>query len=437
MEIKQEYIDKLNKLSPKEKQLAVSILTEFSKTGKSELFNKLKFDVDYSDYEEIPVDIDTFLCDDNYMGFAWKDETGKLKIYPYWMKVLRDLFPNNVDTKVNTFIASGARGLGKSEISIAIMCYLLYRVMCLKNPLEHFHLKPTEKIVFALMNIKLALVEEIATSKFQNSIKLSPWFMKRGHITGKSNLVWEPDDKYNIDIKIGSQSDDLIGLPIFFCLDGDTIISTINGNYKIKDLVNKSIRVPTINNDNEIVVSDECTVKMTGIYNEEYQIELEDGTILKCTPNHKFMLKDGTYKEAKDLTEDDELMDTKPFGYIYKFTNLKDPSIGYNIHKGGQGGNSLNDTKKWPELHTGNKNGRYGKEVSINTRLKISKANKGKYTLGNNPNSKCVICIDTGEVFTSIKEATLKYPKATHISDCCKNIIKSSGKLHWRYKDEN
>ena len=53
MEIKQEYIDKLNKLSPKEKQLAVSILTEFSKTGKSELFNKLKFDVDYSDYEEI------------------------------------------------------------------------------------------------------------------------------------------------------------------------------------------------------------------------------------------------------------------------------------------------------------------------------------------------------------------------------------------------
>ena len=217
MEIKQEYIDKLNKLSPKEKQLAVSILTEFSKTGKSELFNKLKFDVDYSDYEEIPVDIDTFLCSDDYMGQAWKDKEGKLKIYPYWMNVLRDLFPNNIDTKVNTFIASGARGLGKSEISIAIMCYLLYRVMCLKNPLEHFHLKPTEKIVFALMNIKLALVEEIATSKFQNSIKMSSWFMKRGHITGKSNLIWEPDDKYNIDIKIGSQADDLIGLPIFYC----------------------------------------------------------------------------------------------------------------------------------------------------------------------------------------------------------------------------
>ena len=86
---------------------------------------------------------------------------------------------------------------------------------------------------------------------------------------------------------------------------------------------------------------------------------------------------------------------------------------------------------------SGKDNPMYGKSHSKEAREKISKAKKGKYTLGNSPNSKCVICIDTGEMFTSIKEATLKYPKATHISDCCKNIIKSSGKLHWRYKDEN
>ena len=90
------------------------------------------------------------------------------------MKKLKELFPTPFDTKVNNFIASGARGLGKSEICVAIMCYLLYRIMCLKNPLEYFHMKPTEKIVFAFMNIKLDLAEEIANSKFQNSIKMSP-----------------------------------------------------------------------------------------------------------------------------------------------------------------------------------------------------------------------------------------------------------------------
>lgn len=124
------------------------------------------------------------------MGQAWKDNAGKLKIYPYWMQKLKELFPDNLTTKVNTFIASGARGLGKSEICVAIMSYLLYRVMCLKKPLEYFRLKPTEKIVFAMMNIKLELAEEIAISKFQNSIKLSPWFLDRGYYTGRTIKLW-------------------------------------------------------------------------------------------------------------------------------------------------------------------------------------------------------------------------------------------------------
>ena len=92
----------------------------------------------------------------------------------------------------------------------------MHRVMCLKNPLEHFRLKPTEKIVFALMNIKLDLAEEIAISKFQNSIKLSPWFMARGYLVGRTIKTWVPNDDYNIDIKIGSQADDVIGLPVYY-----------------------------------------------------------------------------------------------------------------------------------------------------------------------------------------------------------------------------
>lgn len=181
MDIRNINKEQLNSLSPEERKLALEILEQYAKRGSSDIFNELV----YSDYEEIPVDIETFLTDDNYMGQAWKDAEGKLKIYPYWMDRLKELFPNNLETKVNTFIASGARGLGKSEICVAIMCYLLYRVMCLKNPLEYYHMKPTEKIVFAFMNIKLDLAEEIANSKFQNSIKLSPWFLARGSISGR------------------------------------------------------------------------------------------------------------------------------------------------------------------------------------------------------------------------------------------------------------
>ena len=61
--------------------------------------------------------------------------------------------------------------------------------MCLKNPLQYFGLKPTEKICFAFMNITKQLAEDIGVSKFQNTVKMSPWFMERGFLTGMSIKV--------------------------------------------------------------------------------------------------------------------------------------------------------------------------------------------------------------------------------------------------------
>lgn len=64
--------------------------------------------------------------------------------------------------------------------------------------------------------------------------------------------------------------------------------------------------------------------------------------------------------------------------YWIAFYNSTDKDIGYNVHKGGQGGNSLGDTKLWSEIHLGEKNGRYGKPTSEETKVKISKANTGR-----------------------------------------------------------
>lgn len=204
--------NELSKLSPAEQKLALQILKEFSKTGTSKLFSDLK----YADYNEVPVDIETFLTDDNYLGKAWKDAAGKSKLYPFWLDRLKELFPTNIDTNYNTFLESGARGIGKSEVACGCVgTYLMYRVMCMKNPNEFFHLKQTEKICFAFMNIKLALAEEIAISKFQKTVQMSPWFMSKGSMTTyKNNPYWVPPDP--IKIIIGSQSDDVIGQPIYF-----------------------------------------------------------------------------------------------------------------------------------------------------------------------------------------------------------------------------
>lgn len=323
----------LDNLSPEQRELALSILQEYAQTGDSEAYSKLILE----DYAETPVDILTFVDDYNYLGNAWHDAEGNSKLYPYWRKELVKIFPDNFTTTVNNGIFSGSRGRGKTEVALLIASYLLHRILCLKDPIAYYHLKPTEKLVFAFMNIKLALAEEIGVSKFQNTLQSSPWFMAHGELEGRTKKIWVPQ-KYNnqvaIDIKIGSQADDLVGLPIFFCLSGDTPILTDRGTYDIKSLENKIIRVPSVDDTGHIILSDECTVKQTAECDIEYSLELENGAIIKCTPTHRFKLTDGSYKEARYLTEEDELFDIAPYGYIYKTINLLNGKIYVGQHKG-------------------------------------------------------------------------------------------------------
>ena len=203
-------ISELDNLTEAERKIALEILQQYSQDGNSDLYNELL----YADYDEIPVDIMTFVKDERYLGNAWH-LGDKFKLFPYWEKVLKDIFPTNLTTSVNNLILSGARGLGKSEIAVTCLLYIMYRVMCLKDPHKTLNLKPTEKVAFALMNITKELSEEIGISKFQNTVQLSPWFLKRGTLTGRDQIIWNPPDY--IHIIIGSQPSHVIGQPIYAC----------------------------------------------------------------------------------------------------------------------------------------------------------------------------------------------------------------------------
>jgi len=110
---------------------------------------------------------------------------------------------------VNDFIVTH-----NTENAIAAALYLMHRVMCLKDPLAHFHLKTTDTVVFAFMNITQKLSEEIGITKLQNTVKLSPWFMERGRMVGRTNPLWEPPEP--IRVVVGSQAKDVIGQAVIF-----------------------------------------------------------------------------------------------------------------------------------------------------------------------------------------------------------------------------
>ena len=69
----------LAELSEEEREVAIKILKQYAEAGISETFTALQ----NADFEEVPVDIHTFLHDRRYLGNALYDADGKFTVYPY------------------------------------------------------------------------------------------------------------------------------------------------------------------------------------------------------------------------------------------------------------------------------------------------------------------------------------------------------------------
>lgn len=96
-----------------------------------------------------------------------------------------------------------------------------------------------------------------------------------------------------------------------FCFVGDTLIVMADGTTKkISEIQNGEPILSYNIGLSKTEIEPAINPRITKYVTEILEIELDNGTILKCTPNHRILLKDGSYKEARDLTEDDDLQDT-------------------------------------------------------------------------------------------------------------------------------
>lgn len=86
------------------------------------------------------------------------------------------------------------------------------------------------------------------------------------------------------------------------CVSGDTKILTDKGYIEIKDLVGKKTNVWNGYEWSEV------EPRVTGHNQEMLLVEMSDGTQINCTKYHKFVLKDNSRVEAKDLKIGDKLV---------------------------------------------------------------------------------------------------------------------------------
>jgi len=98
------------------------------------------------------------------------------------------------------------------------------------------------------------------------------------------------------------------------CFFGDTKVALVDGrNITFKELINeeragKKNYCYTIGRDGKIEIREIKNPRITKQAAEVIKVVLDNNEEIICTPDHKFMLRDGGYKMAKDLTPDDSLM---------------------------------------------------------------------------------------------------------------------------------
>jgi len=278
-----------------EQMILRQILQEIVDTGDSETYEHVWL----ADFKEVPVSIDQFISDPYYLGETTKN--GEM-VYPFWRQTLTDIF--NHGNQYNEIILSGATRIGKTATSVKIMAYMLYRLMLYRDPQGYFGLQPHSKLTLAFANLTKDLAAGVAFSEFNQTLKHSKWFMEHGTMNrGTVNQIYVPNG--DIEIIAGSSASNFLGMQIW-CLIGDTEILTIDG---IKTLEECAGTMQTVfqDIDGELVPTT-ANIELTKYVTETIRIELEDGTVVEGTPDHKVLLSDGTYKALGELSSSDDLL---------------------------------------------------------------------------------------------------------------------------------
>ncbi|MDT4952115.1 MAG: ribonucleoside-diphosphate reductase alpha chain [Acidobacteriota bacterium] len=93
------------------------------------------------------------------------------------------------------------------------------------------------------------------------------------------------------------------------CLTGETLVHTLEGRFPIKELVGKRPFVYSCDPETKklrLVQADAVFVSDT--YRETVRVWFDNDEYVDCTPDHRFMLSNGKFREAQDLALGDSLM---------------------------------------------------------------------------------------------------------------------------------
>lgn len=167
-------------------------------------------------------------------------------------------------------------------------------------------------------NEKLAIIKSILPS-------INTSLQYRGYQKGTLNLIVSPPG----------------------CFTGDTRIMTLDGKSKsLQEMYDSKCKIGIYgcSKDGEIVTDLGDSIYLSAYTDDLVEVHIDDEFVIKCTPDHPFMLRTGEYKQASQLSVGDELMPinrddhelVKGHGSYYEVVINKDNVAKFTHHLSGE-----------------------------------------------------------------------------------------------------
>jgi hypothetical protein len=172
-EVKKMLQDDYASLSAEEKETLDLLMQEMSdpafilpEGSESEPPIKIYDALALAEYKHRPVDMETFVKDEYFLGNTCSS------LFPKLLEDLKELFSGGY----SELIATGAIGTGKTFMCSIAICRILYEISCLKNPQKSFGLAPGSPIAFAVFSVTETLAMKVAFDNIATKIETSPYF---------------------------------------------------------------------------------------------------------------------------------------------------------------------------------------------------------------------------------------------------------------------
>ena len=208
-----EVLDRISKVynscSRIEQKLMKQILQEVQDKGYSQTLEQIWL----IDFKEMPLSIEEFISNPLYMGPATRNGDA---VYPFWKDTMGKIF--QAGNQYNEIIFSGATRIGKTSTAVAMLAYMLYRLMLYRNAHEYFGIKDVSRFTLAFANLTKDLAAGVAYREFFDTLKECPWFQEHGKFSrSERNFIYYPEGD-QIEIIPASDAAHVLGMQLWACM---------------------------------------------------------------------------------------------------------------------------------------------------------------------------------------------------------------------------